>query len=286
MAVPALTLAQPVSGPPPTPDVHTELQCPPLSALQDKQTPELVLSDIAFEGRLQMTVADQGQIAASLKQRQYSGDPETVTSELEETVRRAWQERGYFKVQVHGSARTLTTNPLTNRIAVAFQVDEGQQYRLSGMAIRNNRAFSNAQALRDLFEIKDGDLFNVDEVSKGIDALRAAYAQVGYINFTVVPETRIDEAQRTIWLDINLDEGKTFFVSSINILGLDERGLQEAMAEFLLKSGDIYAQRLLDVSMEHLSAEYPGMSANSERRLDEKAGTVAITITLHHCTTK
>jgi outer membrane protein assembly factor BamA len=268
-----------------TPVAQATLGCPPPILFHNNQTanPELVIADLAFEGNPQMAMADQNQIMSALQQRRYSGDLDGVTSELQERVRQAWQERGYFKVQVHGNARILTRAPLENRIAVAFQVDEGQQYRLREITFKNNRALSNVQALRDLFDIKDGDMFNVAQVSKSLERLTDAYGQIGYVNFSSIPDTRIDEDGRTISLDVDLDEGKQFYVSSINVTGLDEHGPRDIMKEFLLKPGDVYNQRLLELSTKRLSAPESGMWARCQVQQDETAAAVAITISFLRC---
>ena len=280
-----LTQAQLVA-PSETPVAQAVLQCPPRVTFPDKQTPspKVVIADLNFVGSVRMGISEQDQIAASLKKRSYSGDPDGVASDVEERVRRAWQEHGYFKVQVLDNTTILTSGPLESRIAITLQVDEGQQYRLSGITFKNNRAISNEQLLRSLYAIKDGNVFNIARLSKGLEKLHTAYGQFGYINFTAVPETQISEENQTISLDVDVDEGKQFYVGSINAIGLDEHSSQDAMKDFLLKPGDIYNRRLLDLSMKRLSSRQSG--ALAEVHQDETAGTVAITINFRHCSAR
>jgi outer membrane translocation and assembly module TamA len=280
-----LTQAQ-LAGASEMPVPQAVLQCPPKVVFPDKQIagPKVVIADLNFEGSVGMGIPEQDQITASLRQRSYSGDPDGVTSDVEERVRRAWQEHGYFKVQVRGNTTILSSDPLESRIAVTLQVDEGQQYRLRGITFKNNRAIRSEQVLRSLFAIKDGDLFNVAQASEGLEKLNAAYRQFGYINFTSIPNTRVNEEDQTISLDVDFDEGKQFYVSSINALGLDQHSSQEAMKDFPLKPGDLYNRRLLDVWMEHLLSR--DSVALAELQPDETAGTVAITISFRHCSAK
>lgn len=261
------------------------LDCPPPVLSHDKYSslPEVQVSDATFEGNLQMPIADQAQIAASLKQRSYTGDLDVVTSELREGVRQAWQEHGYFKVRVRGNATVLMSGPVDKRIAVTFQVDEGQQYRLGGITFKNNRVIGDHQALRDLFPIKDGELYNAALVGDGLEKLRGGYGQIGYINFTSTTETRIREEDQTLWLDIDIDEGKQFYISSINVLGLDEYASRQVLKDFLQRPGDVYNQRLVVLSMKRVSALPPSTVESSERHLDLKAGTVSITVSFRHC---
>jgi hypothetical protein len=50
-----------------------------------------------------MASADQDQISTSIIHNQYFGDLDNVTSKVLESVRLAWQEHGYFNVQVRVS---------------------------------------------------------------------------------------------------------------------------------------------------------------------------------------
>lgn len=144
----------------------------------------VTIAELHFEGDLRMPIADRDHVAASVKQRTYSGQRDAVASEISERVKAAWQNSGYVKAQVRTDARVLTSGPDSERIAVAVQVDEGQQYRLDEIQFRNNRAITNVEALRNLFPLKDGDVFDRAAVAEGLQNLRRAYGEVGYITST------------------------------------------------------------------------------------------------------
>lgn len=93
-----------------------DLECPSPISFHDAQdtASQLVIAEVTFERAVKLPVETQNQIASDLKQQKYFGNIEDGTSELEERVRRAWQQRGYFKVQVHGDARVLEVNSLRN----------------------------------------------------------------------------------------------------------------------------------------------------------------------------
>jgi len=239
---------------------------------------EITVAEVNFQGDLHVGSADQDRIARALKKTAYSGDP---TPELAERVKLAWVDQGYFRVQVQGDSRTLSSNPVNKRIGVTFLIEEGPQYRLGQITFKGNKAITNTDALRELFPAKDGDVFNREVIAKGLENLRKTYGQYGYINFTSVPETIIDDPEQTISLTVDIDEGKQFFISSINFLDLGGPSSEQLTKDFLQKPGDIYNQRLIDLSMKRLST--PSVAWDLERRLNEKAGTVAITIKSKRC---
>jgi outer membrane protein assembly factor BamA len=252
------------------------------SSDKDPSGPEVTIADLNFEGDLRMPTRDQDEISTSLKQRMYSGDRDGVTTEVLERVRAAWQDHGFFSVQVRGGANVLTSNPASERIAVRVHVDEGEQYRLGGIRFRNNKAISNVGALRNLFPLKDGDIFSREKVAKGLDNLAFAYGELGYFNFTSIPNTQTNEESQMISLDVDVDEGKQFYVSSISVVGLDDHVLKDS----LLQPGDIYNQRLANLFVEkHASPPLTNALPDSRihRHLDERAATVAITFDFRRC---
>jgi outer membrane protein assembly factor BamA len=207
-------------------------------------------------------------------------------SEVSDRVKEALQERGYFKAQISAENRTLTSTPVSERIAVAFQIVAGQQYRLSEITFRNYHSISNLKALRGLFRIKDGEVLNLAMVRKGIDNLGYASRELGFINFTAVPDTRINDEGQSIAFDIDIHEGKISYVSSINALGLRD---QNALKDLHIKHGDIYNQRLAYLFLqEHVSLLPANASVDSRIRIrqirqDQGSAAIAITFDFRPC---
>jgi outer membrane protein insertion porin family len=155
---------------------------------------------------------------------------------------------------------------------------------LDRITFKNYKLMADVSAVRDLFPINDGDIFSREKIAKGLENLRKAYGEMGYINFTSVPDTKFDDEKRAIFLEIDMDEGKQFYVSNINVLGLDELARQELLKELPIKSGQIYNSRFWELSLEKYGSMFPDCQCgDSERRLDEKAGTVALTLDYRPC---
>ncbi len=310
---------QPLSyGQPPVPSAIQETEstkiCPSQSADDNQPSEsEIAIANIVFDGDLRMPSVDQQQIVASLKQRTYSGALDDVTSEVLERVRVAWQDRGYFKVQALGNASVPTTAPVAERIAVTVNVDEGQQYRLGKITFKNNKTVRNVttlrshlliqdgdisgrektatglenKTLRSLFPIQDGDIFSREKIAKGLENLRKMYGEMGFVNFTSVPDTSFDEERKMVTLKIELDEGKQFYIGSVNILGLDQHVADDLLNDLLLKPGDVYNQRIFELSLQYLSLRRTNVSfSHYSRQLDERAGTIAITFDFRPCPTE
>jgi len=230
------------------------------------------LVEVRFNGDTRLDGVDLKKCAADLKSRTYEG-PQWAGSLLER-VRMCLQDKGYFKAAVKASTQQLPDKQHTHQFVITFDIDAGPQYRLGHVTFRNNHGISNAKALRNLFPIKDGDILEPKAIVKGLENLRYAYGELGYVNFTPVPVPTFDHEKKLGFLEIVVDEGKQFYVSSIDIVGANAQVLND----LALKPGQIYNVRLVEL---FLRKHLPGADVNDpniqHRVLNERDGTVALT---------
>ncbi|HKS74602.1 MAG TPA: POTRA domain-containing protein [Terriglobales bacterium] len=241
---------------------------------------ELKLARVTFAGSPKLPISAQEQIARSIEQKVRGASVESVTGEAVDRVRGALQNRGYFKASATSEGATLNTVP-PQTVSLTIRVEEGPQYRLGGITFKNNRAVASAKALRSLFPIKDGDVFSRDKIAKGIENLRNAYTELGYINFTCIPNTIFNEERSLAFLDVDVDEDKQFYVRSIDILGVDQATRDQILRDAPLHAGQMFNSRLLELFIKHYPAIFrfpPDDPNHILRDLDEHNGTVAITL--------
>jgi outer membrane protein insertion porin family len=223
----------------------------------------------------------------------------TKLDEDTERVRNEYQNRGYFKVivdqpktQIHDTGHTGAHVPLLQggagkSVDITMPIEEGDRYTLGGITFKNNKAVQNVKALRAIFPIKDGDTFSKEKVAKGLENLRKAYGELGYINFTSIPETRFDDEKKLIFLDIDVDEGKQFYVRRIEFQGNTTTRDKVIRREVALEEGNIYNSRLWELSLLRLNQLgyfdqlKPDDPNTTIRQLDEKDGLVDLTLKVH-----
>ena len=258
--------------------VKTEVKTiPPAAAavtFNIKEGPTVKVGKIAFDGN---TALSDRVLIESMKNLKPIGVPHSIflenllprtfdASKLDEDaerVRYAYRDRGYFKA-LTGEPKTRvrdtsTFNPLTFRpsigkkIDILIPVEEGERYRLGGITFKGNTHIPNTRVLRAQFAIKDGDYFNASLFGKGLEQLRKAYGQSGYINFVGSPVPRFDEAKKLIYLDIDIDEGKQFYVSRIEFQGNTITRDKVIRRELLVDEGSVYNSQLIDLSLLRLN---------------------------------
>jgi outer membrane protein insertion porin family len=213
-----------------------------------------------------------------------------------ELVREALQNRGFFKGNVgdpqtkirdtgHAGFHVFLIRPGPGKaMDITIPIDEGERYKLGGITFKGNKAITNTAALRSLFAIKDGDIFNREKIAKGLENLKNAYGTQGYINFTSVPTPRIDEDKKLVYFDIDVDEGKQFSVRRIEFQGNTTTRDKVIRRELVLEEGQVYNEQYWKLSLqrlnqlgffEQLKPDDPNVT---ERHLDEKDGLVDLTL--------
>lgn len=275
-----------------------------------KEGPKVKVGKIKFEGNKHVSSRD---LKRAMKNLHPIGIPHSIfleslfaktydASKLDEDterVRAEFQNRGYFKVlvqdpktKIHDTGHKGIHIPLLMKgpgkaVDITMPIEEGDRYRLGEITFKGNIHLNNNKALRLLFPIKDGEIFSREKIAKGLDNLRKAYTEYGYINFTSIPNTTFDEDKKLVFLDIDMDEGKQFYVRRIEFEGNTTTRDKVIRREILLQEGQIYNSRLWELSLlrlnqlgyfDQLKPDDPNIT---ERHLDEKDGQVDLTLKVH-----
>ena len=223
----------------------------------------------------------------------------TKLEEDTERVRNEYQNRGFFKVlvqdpktEIHDTGHAGVHIPLLQKgpgkaVDITMPIEEGDRYKLSSITFKNNKAITNNKALRALFPIKDGDIFSREKIGKGLENLRKAYGEYGYINFTSVPDTKFDDEKKLIFLEIDVDEGKQFYVRRIEFQGNTTTRDKVIRREIALEEGQVYNSRLWEFSLLRLNQLgyfdqlKPDDPNTTDKKLDEKEGSVDLALKVH-----
>jgi outer membrane protein insertion porin family len=270
-----------------------------------KEGPKIKVGRIRFTGNKHVSSL---QLRRAMKNLHPIGIPRSIflenlfaktfdASKLEEDaerVREAYQEHGYFKVTVEDPKTQLrdkrggfTIIPPFHRGAgkmmdITIPIEEGDKYKLKQIIFKNNKAILNTQLLRNQFPIKDGDTFDRSKVAKGFDNLKKAYGEIGYINFTSVPDIEIDDEHKLLTLNVDVEEGKPFLVRRIEFQGNTTTRDRVIRRELLVQEGQTFNSRLWDLSVLRLNQlnyfDQLKPEDDTEKKIDEKTGTVDLTV--------
>ena len=287
--------------------IRTEIRSIPPAAVGVtfvvKEGPKVKVGKIKFEGN--KTVSSR-YLRSAMKNLKPIGVPHSIIlenlisrtydatklSEDAERVRDALQQKGYFKALVqdpktnihdtHGFHLPFTKHHEGKSVDITLPIEEGDRYRLKEVTFSGNKAVTNVAALRAAIPMKDGEIFNTELMRKGIKNLRDLYGAAGYINFTPVPDTAIDEEHKTVTVKFDLDEGKQFSVRRIEFTGNTTTRDKVIRRELVLQEGQVYNAKLWDFSLLRLNQLGYFEPLKNEQDTDTKQnaqdGTVDITL--------
>jgi outer membrane protein insertion porin family len=139
-----------------------------------------------------------------------------------------YHDRGYLDVRAD---RRVIFSPNGKEAIVEFVVEEGPLYTLRSVraelagegegGIRSGKSpvvLSEAQ-IRGIMEIKAGDVYSVDKVRKSTDAVKNAYASMGYVDAQVRGFELRDPGSPVVDLLLVVAEGERFRTGTVTVKG-------------------------------------------------------------------
>jgi outer membrane protein insertion porin family len=228
-------------------------------------------------------------------------DRPKLDEDMEIGIRGLYQDNGYFKVLVKDPILQNVTEkagvlpkkvPLVGvhegrAVNITIPIEEGERYRMGTLHVRNANPdeglFFKTPYLESIFPIKKGEIFSVAKVRKAIEDYTKLYGNFGFIDFTAVPDTEVDDATKTINLTFAFDQQKQFFVRRIDFTGNTGTRDKVIRRELLLNEGDMFRNNLWELSLlrlnqlDYFEAVKP---ENAEIKRNVKQGTVDILLKL------
>jgi outer membrane translocation and assembly module TamA len=256
-------------------------------AHQTWPTLQVTIRQVVFENAQLLSPREKAKIGKMIREeyaevKPYKGTTLTdLADEAAERARQAYQNKGYFKVKITAAVRPVGNYSATRSSDIVVTVlSSGRQYRLQGIHFAGMKVFPEEQLL-SLIPIRPGEIFNRAKVAKGLEALQHLYDSAGYVNFTSVPETRFDEANATIAINIDIDEGRQFRWGDLIITGRNDEHTQAILDGWGAMRGKVYSPESLQ---DFFSKFFHPVPANTDpsrytkRRLNECSGTVDVSI--------
>ncbi len=290
--------------------VRTDVKTIPPSSVQVnfaiKEGPKVKVGNITFTGNSSVS---SRVLRASMKNLKPIGIPNSIflenlfaktfdATKLEEDserVRQAYRDKGYARANVgepetHIRSETglslLTFKPKDGKdMDIHLPIEEGARYRLGSITFSGDVAGINPKALRAQFTAKDGDYVNFTDFGKGLKSLAAQFSGLGYINFVPNPVPKFDDAAKTVSFDINIDKGKQFKVSRIEVQGNKITRDFVIRRELLVEEGQVYNAKLWEASLQRLNQlEYFDplkVDQDSETHQNNETNTVDLLLKVH-----
>jgi hypothetical protein len=215
--------------------------------------PKVIIDEVRFDAPIHLPESVVDDVIAQWNEADVDATNDGwVNQFVEGLIRGAWQDRGYFQVTVgRAEAEPLGGDSHEQHFRVSIPISEGVQYHLGELTLLNASAFSSGE-LQNLIPLREGEIFDISKIRAGIEALTKKYDAIGFIDFTAVPKTEIDDKLQRISLTLELDEQKQYRIGEVRVVA--DPGLLATMGNKLVY-GEIFDPTVItDFVKQHRSS--------------------------------
>ncbi|PIR20556.1 MAG: outer membrane protein assembly factor BamA [Deltaproteobacteria bacterium CG11_big_fil_rev_8_21_14_0_20_47_16] len=156
--------------------------------------------------------------------------------------------KGYLKIKVDNPRTDISKDMRT--IYINYLIEEGHQYRIANIRVEGDILTTPDQII-DMVTIKPKQIYNQSVVEGDVASITNLYSDEGYafVNIQPIPETHDDDTADIVF---KIDKGPRVKVGKINISGNTITRDKVIRREMRVKEGDIFNQRLLELSKQKL----------------------------------
>ncbi len=172
-------------------------------------------------------------------------DPDRVEYDREQ-LRKYYSNRGYYDFRVNSSVAELQTDQ--RNFAVTYTIDEGAKYKFGRLRVTTDLKRLNANVLRQLLPIHEGQVYAGDKIEQAVDSLTFAAGAAGFAFVDIRPRYSANRETHTVDVTFDVREGPRVYVERIDIVGNTRTVDPVIRREMRIAEGDAYNRVLVDRS--------------------------------------
>ena len=163
-----------------------------------------------------------------------------------EQLRKYYANKGYYDFRVTSSTAELLPNQ--RDFDITYVVDEGPRYHFGKLDVTTDLKRLNANVLRQILPIKEGQVYAGDKIEQSVDALTFAAGASGFAFVDIRPRYSANRETHTVDVTFDVREGPRVYVERIDIVGNTRTVDPVIRREMRLAEGDAYNRVLVDRS--------------------------------------
>ncbi len=170
----------------------------------------------------------------------------------QEQLRKFYTNRGYYDFRVVSSVAEL--QPDDQAFQLTLTLNEGDKYNFGEIKVVTQNDRLNADFLKALVPIREGQLYESDKIEQAVDALTFAAGSAGYAFVEINPTYKANPETDTVDVTFNVSEGQRVYIDRINVVGNTRTIDPVIRRELLLTEGDAFNRALMERSRNNLRA--------------------------------
>jgi outer membrane protein insertion porin family len=182
----------------------------------------------------------------------------SVLDRAEKELKRQYNSRGFYSVDVK-----ITVTPLErNRVALRFDIEEGEITRIADINIIGATAFSEREILRQmqlttpgwLTWITKDDQYSKQKLTADLEALRSFYLNRGYLEFSIdATQVSITPDRSKVYIAVSITEGPVYRLGEVRLSGDLVVGEKELRSLISLRPGDTFSREKIVDSVKRIT---------------------------------
>jgi outer membrane protein insertion porin family len=182
----------------------------------------------------------------------------SIFDSVEQELRRSYFDQGRYGVRVTGTITPLERN----RVAVNFDVNEGNVAKIRQINIVGNEVFDDDDLL-DLFKlttpkfwsfVTKSDQYSKQKLAADLETLRSHYLDRGYIIFNIdSTQVSLTPDKQSVYITINITEGGQFTFSEVKLAGNLVVAPEELFDLVKIRQGDVFSRQLVTETSKQLT---------------------------------
>ena len=191
-------------------------------------------------------------------------------------------EEGYLRAEVEGQ---LFDGDEEGSVILQFDIVEGDKVKIAAIEIHGNEAFDDGK-LRKQMETKPkrwyrkGE-FQADVFEEDKQRILAFYRSEGYQQAVILRDSiYYDDSRRRLYLDLEVDEGRRYFVRDLAWAGNELFTDEELAGQMRVEQGDVFAYSATELAFLAKSAYYERGYLDTEVIPHEQIHADSIDVTL------
>ena len=182
----------------------------------------------------------------------------SLIDRAEKELKRQYLGRGRYAAQITTSVKQLERN----RVALTFDIDEGEVARIREIHINGAKAYPESDLLDLMVLTTPGwfswytknDQYSKQKLSSDEETIRSFYQNRGYLEFSIdSTQVSITPDRESIFITVNITEGKRYTVSDIALAGSFPVPEEELRKLVTLKPGEPFSRERMTESSKRIS---------------------------------
>ena len=220
--------------------------------------PATGLQAITFLGNTAFSDTDLRDVMVTKESRWYrlfssndNYDPNRLDYDQQQ-LRKFYTNRGFYDFRIVSAVAELVPN--NSAFGLTMTLDEGDKYNFGKINVVTENSRLNADFLKLLIPIREGQLYESDKIESSVDALTFAAGSAGYAFVDIKPSYKANPETNTVDVTFNISEGQRVYIDRINVVGNTRTIDPVIRREMMLTEGDAFNRTLIERSRNNLRA--------------------------------